>query len=467
MDVRVILLGRTGLDASLRLDPSLELVRVRTPLEAIGELAHPMDPLGPARAVVVVAPTVDGLLGEGAADEARVDEFVSALRVAHPGVVVLGVQNGHPAPASFDAGLRADATGDSLRAAVRWRPGVTSTPGAIIERCADAAPQRPVPTPPASPRRTGELGEDALIAALLASPQAAEVSPARTAPTTRNTESNAPAEGDLAIVALLLRGQDIAPACVEAIRQRCGDAGIVFSGIAERHAPAGGVSVVWEGVTYGELRAARTPAPVLAPHARWLAGWLRLRDQQDQLRSAAFTDHLTGAWNRRYFDRFLVSAIEQARATRRQVTVLLFDIDDFKKYNDSYGHEAGDDILREVVRLLRSTIRPTDRVCRVGGDEFAVIFNEPEGPRQEGSRPPDSVFGIAQRFQQQILRHRFPKLLDCAPGTLTISGGLATFPWDGATPDELLAKADQLAMASKKQGKNAITMGPGAMRVTP
>jgi len=67
------------------------------------------------------------------------------------------------------------------------------------------------------------------------------------------------------------------------------------------------------------------------------------------------------------------------------VTVMVFDIDDFKTYNDQYGHEAGDDILREAVRLLRSVIRPSDRVCRIGGDEFAVISYEPSGPRQEGS----------------------------------------------------------------------------------
>src|SRR5207244_13644947 len=66
--------------------------------------------------------------------------------------------------------------------------------------------------------------------------------------------------------------------------------------------------------------------------------------------------------------------------------------------------------------------RPSARVCRIGGDEFAVIFYEPTGPRQEGSRHPASVFAIAQRFQAQIQQHRFPKLSDCAPGTLTISG---------------------------------------------
>ena len=202
------------------------------------------------------------------------------------------------------------------------------------------------------------------------------------------------------------------------------------------------------------------PAPLLAIHARWLAGWLRARDQQSQLRAAAFTDPLTGAYNRRYFERFLATAIDQAREARRHLTVMVFDIDDFKTYNDRYGHDAGDDILREIVRLMRTVIRPTDRVCRIGGDEFAVIFNEPAGPRVEGSRHPESVFMLTQRFQQQVQEHHFPKLGDCAPGTITVSGGLATYPWDGTTPEQLLSKADHHALASKRQGKNAITFGP-------
>jgi two-component system, cell cycle response regulator len=272
--------------------------------------------------------------------------------------------------------------------------------------------------------------------------------------------------GDLTLVALLLKGQDPLPAAMALLRERTGDPSLEFiattdpAPTAEQATP-----VVWESARFGDLRSSRSPAQPLWAHARWLAGWLRLRDQQSQLRTAAFTDPLTGAWNRRYFDRFISTSIDQARVSRNYLTVLVFDIDDFKKYNDLYGHEAGDEILRETVRMLRSVIRPTDRVCRVGGDEFAVIFHEPQGPRNPGSHHPTDVLAIAGRFQQQVLAHKFPKLLNHAHGTLTISGGLATFPWDGATPAELLAKADQLAMQSKRQGKNAITIGPGAMRL--
>lgn len=180
------------------------------------------------------------------------------------------------------------------------------------------------------------------------------------------------------------------------------------------------------------------------------------------MRQEAFTDHLTGAWNRRYFERFLAAVLAGAQRDRRHVTILVFDIDDFKQYNDRFGHGAGDSILIEAVRLLRSVIRPSDKVCRIGGDEFAVIFHEPQGPREPTSRHPESISEIAQRFQRQICAHRFPKLGAEAPGTLTVSGGLAIFPWDGRTAEELLAKADERALQAKRAGKNTIVLGPGA-----
>ncbi|HVU65348.1 MAG TPA: GGDEF domain-containing protein, partial [Phycisphaerales bacterium] len=225
------------------------------------------------------------------------------------------------------------------------------------------------------------------------------------------------------------------------------------------------VRVVHGGRMLGWLSARGVDPGRLEAEAGPLAGWLMLAAQQDQLRRAAFTDELTGAFNRRYFNRFLAAAMDAARARRHTVTLLVFDIDNFKSYNDRYSHAAGDEILSETVRLLESVIRPSDRVCRVGGDEFAVIFHDPEGPRNPAAtQAPQTVAQIAARFQKQICEHRFPKLMTEASGTLTISGGMATFPWDANTPEELLARADELALQSKKLGKNAITFGPGAER---
>ena len=220
--------------------------------------------------------------------------------------------------------------------------------------------------------------------------------------------------------------------------------------------------MAWRGRQLGRLRSRDLTAEQLAPHAAWLATWLTMRDQHAQLRDAAFTDPLTGAHNRRFFDNFMGVAMEQAIRRRQSLTIMMFDIDDFKVFNDTYGHSAGDEILIQTVKLLQSVIRPSDKVCRMGGDEFVVIFHEPTGPRDPASRPPTSVVGVARRFQDAIGAHKFPKLGRDAPATLTISGGLASFPWDGRTASDLLQRADELALQSKRTGKNCITFGPGA-----
>ncbi len=195
--------------------------------------------------------------------------------------------------------------------------------------------------------------------------------------------------------------------------------------------------------------------------ADWLAQWLDLDRAYRGYRIQANQDELTGAYNRRYFNDFLLRSIETGRKLRRPVTIMLFDLDNFKRYNDHYGHEAGDLVLSETVRLLKTVIRGGDCVCRIGGDEFVVIFADPEEPRELGSRHPVSVETIVLRFQEQL---RTMKLILCegeAPPTLTVSAGLATYPWDGDTPQTLLRRADELALESKRRGKNLITFGPG------
>ncbi len=226
-----------------------------------------------------------------------------------------------------------------------------------------------------------------------------------------------------------------------------------------------GAIVGANGRVFGELRAEEAGPDALTPWAEWLAYWLELDRTYADFRHKAYHDALTGAWNRRYFVDFLEQIIAEASRRRRPITLMVFDIDDFKQYNDRFGHAAGDEILRETVRLLNSVIRSEDRVCRIGGDEFAVIFADLHKPRTPGSEPPQTVDEIAQRFQEQICAMRFPKLGIEAPGTLSISAGLATYPWDGDDPIKLLRHADELALQSKTSGKNAITLGPGARRV--
>ncbi len=457
-DVRVILAGRTGLDASLRLDPGIELLRVRTALEAIGELSDPIDEASPARAVIIVGADADPGAHVNGHGGSRA-EFIKAARILDAGVRILRAME-HETPADDAVSREYDGVIDPASSA--------SAISALVRGRSTADRDAASPTPPhTSPRPPGPAAPAPAGAASRPDFAPPGLEPAGLDPADEPAVGAggplpmAPMLGDGSLLRILLRGGDIGTPAVALVRARTADDGLVFIRAGESlPANSSPVPVACDGVNYGHLWSARTLPEELRLHAEWLALWLRLADQQAQLREAAFTDSLTGAWNRRYFDRYLTAAMARARAARQPVTVMCFDIDDFKRFNDAYGHAAADEILIETVRLLRSVIRPSDRVCRVGGDEFAVIFHEPGGPRKPGSAPPTTVFEIARRFQEQICESRFPKLGVEAPGTLTVSGGLATFPWDGTTPEELIRHADMLALESKRSGKNAIVFGP-------
>jgi GGDEF domain-containing protein len=192
-----------------------------------------------------------------------------------------------------------------------------------------------------------------------------------------------------------------------------------------------------------------------------------LEDRHARLQKLAITDELTGLYNGRYFRHFLTRIIDKARVMRFPVTLLLFDIDNFKKYNDQYGHGVGDEILRQTAALMRRCCRDHDLVARISGDEFAVVFWEKEGPRQprDGKqpvapgRPPQSVMTILDRFRRLIALPDFSNLGSTGRGTLTISGSLAVFPYDAQTVDALIDVADRALMFGAKQsGKNSVVL---------
>jgi diguanylate cyclase (GGDEF)-like protein len=169
----------------------------------------------------------------------------------------------------------------------------------------------------------------------------------------------------------------------------------------------------------------------------------------------AVRDELTGLYNRRYLWEFLDTILDRAREESFPVTLLLFDIDHFKQFNDQYGHPAGDEVLREVANLMRQNFRAHDVICRLGGEEFAVILWDGRG-EQAGSGwqgYPTTAFEFAERLRQATMTHRFSAVNRSG---LTLSGGLATFPWDGVTRRELVDQVDSALYRAKRDGRNRV-----------
>src|SRR5690606_8636050 len=138
-----------------------------------------------------------------------------------------------------------------------------------------------------------------------------------------------------------------------------------------------------------------------------LAKVAELDSRHRQLQRLALTDDLTGCYNRRYLRHFLEKIIAKARSERFPVTLLLFDIDDFKHYNDRHGHRIGDAILKQTAELIKRCVRDHDLVARIGGDEFAVVFWELDAPRvphdpasASSGRFPKGPLQIATRFRK-------------------------------------------------------------------
>ena len=171
-----------------------------------------------------------------------------------------------------------------------------------------------------------------------------------------------------------------------------------------------------------------------------------LEEANDQLRRLAVTDELTGLRNRRAFEERLVMEFSMARRRKRQLSVLLIDVDDFKAINDQWGHAAGDEVLRRLGMILRTTVRLPDLPARYGGEEFVVLL--PESGEE-------SAMGLARRVMQRIAAEEWEN------GPVTISMGMSSMNESLMNGYQLVELADEALYAAKRAGKNRVMVHSG------
>ena len=182
-------------------------------------------------------------------------------------------------------------------------------------------------------------------------------------------------------------------------------------------------------------------ATALAEHTALALANLRLREA---LRSQSIVDSLTGLFNRRYLENVLERECRRAVRSKRPLTVLMLDVDHFKQFNDTWGHDGGDAVLRELSAVMRAHFRGDDIACRYGGEEFVILLSE---------ATLESAFARSEELRLEVHRlvaqHRKRPL-----GPITVSIGLATLPDHGVTPEDLIAAADRALYQAKRAGRD-------------
>lgn len=171
----------------------------------------------------------------------------------------------------------------------------------------------------------------------------------------------------------------------------------------------------------------------------------QLDQAKKRLQQLAITDGLTGLYNYRFFKEQLLHEMDRAARHNLSLSLIMMDIDNFKIYNDTNGHPAGDEVLRRIAKVLQNNIRKIDIAARYGGEEFAIILPE---------ESPESAKIVTEKIRRLVEEEPIP-FEDKQPNKkLTISLGLATFPIDAEDWKQLVSKADQRLYKAKKSGRN-------------
>ena len=159
------------------------------------------------------------------------------------------------------------------------------------------------------------------------------------------------------------------------------------------------------------------------------------------------TDDLTGIFNYRYFVQKLEEEKKRASRYSLQLSLIMLDLDWFKKTNDTYGHEIGNIVLKEIVQVVNSCVRDTDTFCRYGGEEFIIILP------QTGSK--DAVV-LGERIRAEVEKHDFSMATSIPDLSITVSLGTTSFPDNGLSPADLVQTVDMALYRAKGAGKNMV-----------
>ncbi|RMG74332.1 MAG: diguanylate cyclase [Nitrospirae bacterium] len=182
---------------------------------------------------------------------------------------------------------------------------------------------------------------------------------------------------------------------------------------------------------------------LVANHSSLIIEKVKLFEEAQRL---SITDALTGLYNVRYFYKSLQLEIERAKRYNDEFSLVIYDIDDFKAVNDTYGHQAGDDLLKEFADILCNFSRRSDIVARYGGEEFVMIL--PKTTKQ-------SAHNLANRILERVRSHTFLQLKGY-PLNITVSGGISCFPEDADNEKDLLYFADMALYKAKQDGKDRV-----------
>ncbi|HET9464974.1 MAG TPA: diguanylate cyclase [Gemmatimonadales bacterium] len=166
-----------------------------------------------------------------------------------------------------------------------------------------------------------------------------------------------------------------------------------------------------------------------------------LRQQNEELERLSASDSLTGLSNRRILTQRLSDELLRAQRQNHLFSVLMLDVDHFKKYNDAHGHPAGDEVLKRLAKILRASTRAGDCSARYGGEEFAVLLS---------GKGAEAALQLAERIRARVAEEEFPA------GKITVSAGIAEFPQHGHTADAVISSADEALYEAKRAGRNRV-----------